>query len=88
MSDKVTEKSLVEEQKRIKGAVDHKIKMQVEKNMQKTKLEKERRCQEVLCLHPQKRWILHLAKKVSGDKGAQTTSKNVIIIIVCLIVFI
>ena len=31
MADIVTEKSLVEEEKRIKGAVDHNIKMQVEK---------------------------------------------------------
>ena len=30
MADRVTEKSLLEEEKRIKGAVDHKIKMKVE----------------------------------------------------------
>ena len=34
MADQVTGKSLAEEEKRIKGAVDHKIKIQVERKIQ------------------------------------------------------
>ena len=56
MDDRVGQKSLVEEEKRIKGAVDHKIKMQVERKNAK-KLDKERQGQEVLRLPLQERWI-------------------------------
>ena len=55
MHGRVTGKSLVEEQKRIKGAVDHKIKIQVEIINARETLEKERQGQEVLRLHLQER---------------------------------
>ena len=40
MADILTGKFLVEEEKRIKGAVDYKIKMKVERKNSKEKLEK------------------------------------------------
>ena len=52
----------MEEEKQIKGAVDHKIKMQAERKNAKEKLENEHRGQEVLQSHIQERWILNLAK--------------------------
>ena len=52
----------MEEEKLIKGAVDHKIKMQVERKNANEKFEKERRVQEVLWLHLQERWISNLKK--------------------------
>ena len=48
MAGRVTEKIFVEEEKRIKGAVNHKIKIQVEGGNEKEKLEKELQVQEVL----------------------------------------
>ena len=63
----MTEKILVEEEKRIKGAVDHKIKMQVERKNAEEKLEKELRGQEVLRLYLQERWILNLFKNQDQD---------------------
>ena len=62
MADKATEKSIAEEEKRIKGDIDHKIKMKIERKNAKEKLEKECRGQEVLRLHLQERWILNLEK--------------------------
>ena len=52
----------MEEEKQIKGAVDHKIKIQVERKNVRQKLEKERQGQEVLWLHLQERWRLNMAK--------------------------
>ena len=63
MDDRVGQKSLVEEEKRIKGAIGHKIKIKVERKNAKEKLEKERRGQEVLRLHLQECWRLNMAKK-------------------------
>ena len=65
MHDRVTGKSLVEEQKRIKGDVDHRIKIQVERKNAKEKLQKERWGQEVL-------EIEYGQKLGSGDEVAQT----------------
>ena len=76
MADRVTEKSLVEEEKRIKGAVDHKIKMKVERKNPKEKLEKERRGQEVLRLHLQERWILNLAKNQDQEMKERKMNKK------------
>ena len=45
MAGRLTGKILVEEEKRIKGSVDHKIKIQVERKNAKEKLEKEHRGQ-------------------------------------------
>ena len=67
MAYRVTGKSLVEEEKRIKGAVYYKIKIQVERKNAKEILEKERWVREVLRLHLQERWRLNLAKNQDQD---------------------
>ena len=76
MADRVTEKSIVEEEKRIKGAVDHNIKMQVERKNAKEKLEKGRQGQEVLCLHLQERWILNLSKNQDQEMKEHKLNQN------------
>ena len=89
MADRVTEKSIVEEEKRIKGAVDHNIKMQVERKKPKRKVGEGTSGSGSASVAPPGALDIESDQKIgSGDEGVRTESKDVIIFIVCLIAFI
>ena len=79
----------MEKEKRINGAVGHKIKMKVERKEFKRKVgERTLGSGNTFVAPPGALEIESVQELLSGDKGAQNESKDVSIFIVCLVAFI